>query len=100
MYDPYPARPTLRLGIDLQAVKARHEERADIERQMQALSLRWTELSMLIESEHAQSQPIRASAPHSDNDFWTHRHCALIQAAASGEIRDPAESLRSRRTIR
>lgn len=74
MYDIDPAHSALRLGVNLQEVKSRHEERADIEHQIKALSLRWTELTMLIETEHAQSQPIRISGPFTDNDFWTHRH--------------------------
>jgi len=74
MYDIDPAPSTLRLGINLQTVKARHEERADIRRQIESLLVRHCELTMLIDAEHAQSQPIRISAPYTDNDFWTHRH--------------------------
>lgn len=112
MYDIDPVRPALRL-FTVKEAKDRHEERADIERQMEALSLRWSELTMQINADRAQARPIRISGVLTDNDFWSQRHrvmggsdplvarvngyiTPLVRAAATGAIRDPAEALRTR----
>ncbi|WP_449411073.1 hypothetical protein [Methylobacterium komagatae] len=112
MYDPDSARPALRLAT-IREAKDRHEERADIERQMEALSLRWSELTMEINADRAQARPIRISGALTDNDFWSHRHrvmggsqplvarstgmmTPLVRAATTGEVRDPVEALSAR----
>lgn len=136
MYDPDSARPTLRLAT-IREAKDRHEERADIRRQIEALLVRDCELAMEIDADRAQARPIPISLRGldgvnggrgiegcdglqgvpgvrlTDNDFWGQRHrvmggsqplvarttgmmTPLVRAAATGEIRDPVEALRTR----
>ena len=92
-----------------------YSERADVRRQMEALSLRFCDLTMQIDAMERQARPIPVSQPilSASNDFWDHRHYVmagttakvarangridLMTAAAAGEIEDPAAGLRRER---
>lgn len=82
MYDPDQPTFVIRFAeVEGKSVGDLAMERAEIEREMQALSLRWTDITEKLTTARAQAQPISAAVMIDNTDFWATKHLTDIATA-------------------